>query len=125
MLDQFFLSCFERGIGVSCAISIGNKAMINEAHLLRYFEKDPNTDVIAFYLEGFSDNYTRDFLESTRKSKKDIVVYMGGTSDAGKTAASSHTASIATNQAIIKGALKQFSAITVESELEVKNYLKI
>jgi acyl-CoA synthetase (NDP forming) len=125
VLDQFFLSCVERNIGVSSAISIGNKAMIKETHLLKFFEKDPRTDIIAFYLEGFEPEEGREFIEIAQQSKKDIVVYMGGKSDAGKLAAGSHTASIASNAAIMEGAFKQYSIIQAYSELEVKNYLKV
>src|SRR5512136_836745 len=41
------------GVGLSKAVSIGNKALIGEIPLLEYFEKDPETKVIVFYVEGF------------------------------------------------------------------------
>jgi acyl-CoA synthetase (NDP forming) len=125
LLDQFFLSCEERNIGISSAVSIGNKAMINETHLLSFFEKDPKTDVIAFYLEGFGKGEGRQFCEIARRSKKDIVVYTGGNTAAGREAANSHTASLAAKKGIMKGAFKQYSIIMPESELEVKNFLKV
>ena len=37
----------EEGVGLSVAVSIGNKALIRELELLRYFASDPETDVIA------------------------------------------------------------------------------
>jgi acyl-CoA synthetase (NDP forming) len=43
-------------IGISQAVSIGNKAVVREIDLLRYFDRDPDTRVIAFYIEGFGEN---------------------------------------------------------------------
>ena len=125
LLDQMFLSAAERNIGVSCAVSIGNKAMVNERMFLRYFEKDKNTDVIAFYIEGFGEGEGREFVKEARLSKKDIVCYLGGTTAAGKVAAGSHTASLSAHGGIIKGAFKQASIMVPDTELEVKNYLKV
>jgi acetyltransferase len=125
LLDQFFLSCYERDIGVSSAISIGNKAMIKETHIMEFFEKDPKTNVIALYIEGFEPNEGREFVQIAKKSKKDIVVYMGGRSLSGKVAAHSHTGSLAGNMEIMTGAFKQHSIIVPQTELEVKNFLKV
>ena len=41
------------GVGLSLGVSIGNKALVDEVALLEYLSEDPNTDAIAFYLEGF------------------------------------------------------------------------
>jgi acyl-CoA synthetase (NDP forming) len=43
-----------RGFGFSKFVSIGNKADVNELDLLRYYHKDPNTDVIMIYMEEHS-----------------------------------------------------------------------
>ena len=107
LMDQFFVSLKERELGVSSAISIGNKAMINESHFLKFFEGDPNTDVIAFYLEGFGKGEGRTFCKIAQKSKKDVVVYSGGRSEAGKKAVSSHTASLGVNHKIMESAFIQ------------------
>jgi acetyltransferase len=125
LLDQFFLSCYERDIGVSSAVSIGNKAMIKETHLLKYFEKDPKTNVIALYLEGFEPGEGREFVQIAKKSKKDIVVYMGGNSQEGKIAATSHTGSLAGNMEIMMAAFRQHTIVVPKTELEVKNFIKV
>ena len=125
LIDQFFINCAEREIGISTAVSVGNKAMINESHLIKYFEKDPNTDVIALYLEGFNEGDGRNFCINARKSKKDIVVYSGGKTSAGKRAAGSHTGSLAANNLIMAGAFKQYSIINPDTELALKNTLKV
>lgn len=52
LVDQM-VKFAEQGIGLSLAVSIGNKAMIRELDLLSYLAEDPDTRVIAFYIEGF------------------------------------------------------------------------
>ena len=42
-----------QGIGISLAVSIGNKAFIRETDMLDWFAKVIETKVIAFYVEGF------------------------------------------------------------------------
>ncbi|UYP47878.1 Acetate--CoA ligase [ADP-forming] II subunit alpha [Candidatus Lokiarchaeum ossiferum] len=124
LIDQFFISLKERNIGVSTAVSIGNKAMVNEAMLLKYFEKDNTTDVITFYLEGFHLGDGRRFCEEARKSRKDVVVYSGGTTSAGKAAAGSHTGSLAADGSIMKGAYKQYSIVNPINEQDLQMTLK-
>ncbi|MHA1683592.1 MAG: CoA-binding protein [Promethearchaeota archaeon] len=124
MADQGFCKFFERGIALAKAISLGNKAVIDEVDLLGYFTMDPQTDVIGFYVEGFSNGRGRDFLLKSRETNKSIIVLKGGKTERGKKAASSHTAAIASNNLLMKGALKQFSIINCESEQELIAYTK-
>lgn len=124
LLDQFFLSFKERNIGISKAVSIGNKAVINEVHLLDYLSKDPDTDCLTFYMEGFEYLEGKKFIETSMKTKKDIVVYQGGKSSAGKKAVSSHTASLSTDFGISHAAFKQFGIIQPQTEEEMLNYVK-
>jgi len=124
LLDQFFLAFKSREIGVSSAVSIGNKAVINEVHMLEYYANDKETDVISFYLEGFGPDEGRKFLETSKKTKKDIVIYSGGTTEASKNAIQSHTASIATNLEIMRSAFKQYGILQPITEMEVLNYVK-
>lgn len=125
LLDQFFLSFKERDIGISSAVSIGNKALINEVHMLDYFLQDKETEVISFYIEGFNKNEGRDFLNLSRRTQKDIVIYQGGKSEAGTQAIKSHTASLASNFAIASAAFKQYGIIQPRTEQEVLNYIKV
>ncbi|MHA1601806.1 MAG: CoA-binding protein [Promethearchaeota archaeon] len=124
LIDQFFVGFTARNIGISSAVSIGNKALVNEADLLKYFEQDPHTDVITLYLEGFGKNQGRQFIEAARKCKKDVVVLSGGVTNASKAAASSHTGSLAANGSIMRGAFKQYSIINPQTEQQLQNTIK-
>jgi acyl-CoA synthetase (NDP forming) len=92
LLDQFFCKDYERDIAISKAVSLGNKAVLDEVELLEYFEHDPQTEIIGFYLEGFAKNHGREFLLKSRETNKTIMMLKGGKSDRGMKAASSHTA---------------------------------
>ncbi|MHA1794131.1 MAG: CoA-binding protein [Promethearchaeota archaeon] len=124
MADQWFCKFYERGIGISKAVSLGNKAVIDEVDMLEYFERDPDTDVIGFYLEGFSHNKGREFLLKSRLTNKTIIMMKGGKTPRGIKAAASHTASIATNERLMEGAFKQFSIISCNTEQELIAYTK-
>jgi len=126
LVDQFFVKFAERNIGVSTAVSIGNRAVIDETMLLEYFSKvDPETTNIAFYLEGFKDGKARRFLQFAKESEDTIVTYFGGLTKAGKVATLSHTASLGSDSKILKSALKQYYIIHPHSERDLLTYLKV
>ncbi|MFW9900494.1 MAG: CoA-binding protein [Candidatus Thorarchaeota archaeon] len=126
LVDQFFHKFNEIKIGVSTAVSIGNRAVVDEAMLLEYFSKeDKETSNIAFYLEGFKPNKARKFLEIAKQSEDMVITYFGGLSKEGKVAIKSHTASLAGNEKILSGALKQNLIIQPKSENELLTFLKL
>lgn len=92
------------GLGISTFVSVGNKADISGNDLLRYWESDPETDVILLYLESFGN--PKKFSQIARRvgRKKPIVVVKSGRSAAGARATSSHT-----------GALLAASDVTVDA----------
>ncbi len=103
------------GLGFSYFASVGNKADVGAMDLLEYWENDPDTHLIAMYLESFGD--PRRFTEmSKRISKtKPIVVVKSGTSAAGARAASSHTGSLAGLEAASEALLRQCGVNRVSS----------
>jgi len=126
LIDQFFVKFKERNIGVSTAVSIGNRAVVDESMLLEYFSKiDTETSNIAFYLEGFQDGKARDFLHLAKESKDTVLTYFGGITDQGKVATQSHTASLAGNYKILQSALKQHHIIHTKSESELLIFCKV
>ncbi len=86
-------------IGFSKLVSIGNKADIDEIDMIRALGEDPETKVIAGYLETIADGdaFVR---ESERIShEKPILLMKAGITGAGLRAASLHTGSLTTGQA--------------------------
>jgi acyl-CoA synthetase (NDP forming) len=92
LVDQM-VNFASEGVGLSLGISIGNKALVDEVALLEYLSHDPNTEAIAFYLEGFHKNGGRRFVEAACHCQKPIVALKSGRSPEGGRAVSSHTAS--------------------------------
>jgi acetyltransferase len=82
-------------VGFSKFISLGNKAVINEANMLEYLRTDPNTSVILGYIENVE--HGADFIEQAAKvsREKPVIMIKSGTTTAGAKAASSHTGAIA------------------------------
>lgn len=108
----FLLHALQEGVmGVSKVCSIGNKCDINENDILEYMIQDKETEVIACYLESLVDG--RKFLTLAKKTKKPVIVLMGGRSAHGAKAAQSHTASLSGNYQVAKGAFRQAGIIEV------------
>ncbi len=108
-----------QGIGLSLAVSIGNKAMIRELDLLKYLANDPQTKVIALYIEGFSQNEGRQFVEEASQLSKPIIVLKAGKSAAGSRAVSSHTASLAGDYQVFSEILSQHGIVEARNEYEL------
>ncbi len=83
------------GFGVSKSISSGNEADLKTEDYLEYLADDPATKVILAYIEGIGDG--RGFVERARMAsqKKPVVVYKGGSTRSGASAAQSHTGAMA------------------------------
>ncbi len=112
------------GIGVSAIISIGNKADLDDADFLEFFENDPNTQLILIYMEGVRDG--KRFVEVASKVtlKKPIIVIKSGRTEAGARAAASHTGSLAGDIAIYEAAFKQSGVLMAKSVEEAFDWVK-
>ena len=99
-------------LGVSKACSIGNKMDVNECDILEYLLEDPDTAVVGLYLESIEEG--RRFFEICKNATKPVVVLQGGKSEKGARAAMGHTASMACNSAIMKGALAQAGVVQAD-----------
>jgi acetyltransferase len=84
-----------RHIGLSCLLSIGNKADLDETDFLKALADDPQTKVIACYLENITSGDEFVKVAEHVAAVKPVVVLKVGTTQAGAKAASSHTGSLA------------------------------
>ncbi|MDI9609001.1 MAG: CoA-binding protein [Candidatus Verstraetearchaeota archaeon] len=101
----------EHGVGFSKFVSIGNEADLSTPELLKYFENDNSTSVIALYLESVREGRGLVSSLSSCTLKKPVVAMKVGVTSAGIAAASSHTGAIAVEDKIIEGIFRQFSVI--------------
>jgi acyl-CoA synthetase (NDP forming) len=83
--------------------------------------------VIVAYLEGFAEDEGREFVETCARyaTKKPMIVYKGGQSEAGHRATRSHTSSLAGSSAVASAAFKQFGVIEARDEDELMAYSKV
>jgi acyl-CoA synthetase (NDP forming) len=104
-------------------ISYGNALDLDEADFLDHFAEDPDTQVIAAYVEGIGDG--RRFFAALRRAaaRKPVVVLKGGRSAAGHAAASSHTAALAGQMKLWRGAVRQAGAVEVRTINELVDML--
>lgn len=105
----------EQNIGMSKFVSYGNGIDINQVELLHYFKNDPETKVVALYIESIKNG--REFMEALEACarEKPVVVIKSGRTNVGRRAASSHTGSMAGSDAVYDAAFAQCGAIRVKT----------
>ena len=110
---------YREELGFSKFINLGNKCDLDESDALLYLAKDPQTEIIAMYLEGITDG--RRLYQTVRSvsQSKPIIMLKAGVTEPGARAALSHTASIAGSSRIVKAAFKQAGATVVEDVEEL------
>ncbi|MEE9911842.1 MAG: CoA-binding protein [Deltaproteobacteria bacterium] len=102
--------------GVNKMVCIGNKSDVDESDFIDYFNTD-NTKVIALYLENVQ--HGNKLMSAAMRTKKPILVFKSGRSEAGSAACVSHTAGLANNDAVFDGACKQAGIIRLQSAEEL------
>jgi acyl-CoA synthetase (NDP forming) len=112
-----------RGLRFSKVVSYGNALDLDENELLDYLTRDPETDIIAVYIEGVRDGRRLYQVLREASMRKPVVVYKGGRTEAGKRAALGHTASLTSSVAIFEGLCRQTNTIQVESLDEMVDVL--
>ena len=107
--------------GCSCMVSIGNEADLHAEDFLEYLADDAKTAVILAYIEGFKDG--RRFFEIARNTslKKPIVMIKVGETEAGASAARSHTAALSGSAEVFGGIGRQAGIIRANNLQELMN----
>jgi acyl-CoA synthetase (NDP forming) len=97
--------------GVSRVAGLGNKVDVDESEILEYFGEDRETGAILMYLESLKR--PKQFLEVARNvsTRKPLFLLKGGSTNQGARAATSHTASLASDDRVMDGALKQAGVV--------------
>ncbi len=111
----------QTGVGISRAVSAGNAAAVNVPDFLSFYAQDDETKVGLAYVEGIEDG--RGFYEAVKAvaEHKPLVVVKGGATAGGARAAASHTGSLASDDRVFDGAMRQAGVVraaTVEEAFE-------
>jgi acetyl coenzyme A synthetase (ADP forming)-like protein len=104
-----------RGLGLSSFVSAGNRADISNNDLLAYWAEDINSSVIVLYLESVGN--PRKFAQLAREAgyHKPIIAVKSGRSVAGKRAATSHSASLASLDVAVDALFEQAGVVRTET----------
>jgi acetate---CoA ligase (ADP-forming) len=104
-----------RRLGFAFFATLGNQADLTESDVLAAAADDPETRVIAAYLEGLADG--RRFFEALRATttRKPVVILKAGRSPEGIRAVSSHTGALAGSDVAFEAAVRQAGGVRVRS----------
>lgn len=104
---------YSRDIKFSKLISFGNGSDLNAIDFLEYLKEDPETKIIALYLEGIADGRRLFELLAQISLAKPVVFLKGGRTEVGREMAMSHTGSLAGSEIVWTAAMKQAGVIPV------------
>ena len=121
---QLYIRASAMGVGVGKFISSGNESDLKGYEFVKYFGEDPETKIIAMYIEGLKEG--RKWFEVAKQvsKKKPIVAIKVGVTEAGSKAAASHTGSIAGSDKVYDAAFKQAGVIRAYDAAEMFDYVK-
>ncbi len=109
----------DRQFGFEDVVSLGNKAVLDEREFVDEWGEDPETDVILGYLEDVVDG--RAFVEVAGEVTREtpVVVVKSGQTEAGASAAASHTGAIAGSERAFEAGLREAGVVRAESVQEL------
>jgi len=119
--ESFSYFANTKNLRFSKVVSYGNGIDLDAPDFLEYLADDPDTKIIAFYIEG-TRNAARLKMALTKAAKeKPVIAIKGGMTEQGMRAAVSHTAAMTGAPHIWKSLFQQTGALQVESFDEMVN----
>jgi len=115
------LTAYAQSLGVyfSKMISFGNASGLQVTDFLEYLEQDPDTEIIALYLEGIKNGNQFTRLVRRINRAKPVIIWKGGLTESGSRAIASHTGSLAGRSRIWDGFFAQTGAVRAHSLEEI------
>ncbi len=119
--ESFSYFAKAKNLRFSKVVSYGNAVDLDGPDFLEYLADDPDTEMIAFYVEG-TQNAERLKKALTKASRqKPVVAIKGGMTEQGMRAAASHTGSLTGTPELWRSLFRQAGSIQVESFDEMVN----
>lgn len=116
----------QRGLPVAYVACLGNAAVVGLAELTGALLDDPRVTAVGLYIEGIDDAPAFAALaEKARAMGKGMVAIKSGKTELSRTAAASHTASLAGGGAASSAFLRQIGVAEVNTPSELIETLKI
>ena len=116
----------QRGLPVAYVACLGNAAVVGLAELTGALLDDPRVTAVGLYIEGIDDAPAFAALaEKARAMGKGVVAIKSGKTELSRTAAASHTASLAGGGAASSAFLRQIGVAEVNTPSELIETLKV
>jgi acyl-CoA synthetase (NDP forming) len=109
------------------SVSLGNQIDLTASDYLNYLKDDPEIRTFIVYMEGFKPGDGLAFARAVREitaSGRTVLVYKAGRSPEGRSATSSHTASVAGDYGVFKALCEQAGAIVANDLFEFESFMK-
>jgi len=115
----------DREVGFRHIVSLGNKNVLAETDFVIEWAEDADTDVILGYLEDVGDGQR--LIETAREASQStpMVVVKSGRTEAGASAAASHTGALAGSERAYEAGLAQAGIIRARTVHELFDYARI
>ncbi|TFH36486.1 MAG: CoA-binding protein [Anaerolineales bacterium] len=113
-----------QGFGLSRLVSLGNQMDLNEGEVLPAVAADPNTRVVAMYMEGVGDGAT--FIQQAQMvtPEKPVVAIKVGRSLGGRKAVASHTGALAGRDEAFDAAFRKAGVIRARHSEEMFDWAR-
>ncbi len=109
-------------VGIRALVGTGNQVDVSVEDVVEYFGGDPDTKVIAVYVEGVREG--RKFMDAARRisRKKPIVALKVGKTGSGARAALTHTASLVGDYDVYRAAFRQSGVVEAQTFQELVDF---
>ena len=123
LMTQMYAAALDTGAGFSACVSVGNQADLELVDVLDHYIEDPESRVIACYIEGLKTpaRFVA-ALARARQAGKPVLITKAGRSPSGARAVTSHTASIAGEFAAFAAAATRHGAVLFQ---EVEDMIRV
>jgi acyl-CoA synthetase (NDP forming) len=119
--ESFSYFANTKNLRFSKVVSYGNAVDLDSPDFLEYLADDPDTNIIALYIEGTRNAARLKTALAKAAKQKPVIAIKGGMTEQGMRAATSHTASLAGAPEIWRSLFRQTGALQVESFDEMVN----
>ncbi len=113
--ESFSYFANTKNLRFSKMVSYGNAVDLDAPDFLEYLADDPETNIIALYIEGTRNGTRLKTALAKAAKRKPVIALKGGMTDQGMRAATSHTASLTGVPDIWRSLFRQTGALQVES----------
>jgi acyl-CoA synthetase (NDP forming) len=118
--SHIYMASHMRGLGIRYWLTTGNEADVHVAEVIKLLAEHDDVHTIMAYAESIKDGpMLVEALEVARANRTPVIFMKVGRSEVGAQAASSHTASLAGEDAVYDAVLRQHGAWRVQSTEEM------